>query len=70
MIKNRLQYGVTYEKIAEFKAAVAGLQERNDIKPVLKEIQANALTAQIELMEEEIDEYSISMQQPNIPAKA
>ena len=60
MIENDMQFEVTCKKRAEFKAVLAELKEKKDINPLLKEIQTNALIAQIEMFEEEMEEYKIS----------
>jgi len=60
MIENDIQFEVTYKKEGEFKTALVELKEKKDINPILKEIQTNALIAQIEMFEEEMEEYKIS----------
>jgi len=70
MIKNKMQYQVTSKKLAEFKEALAGLKEKNGVNPLLKEIQVNALIAQIEILAEETEEYELSKEHTGATIKA
>jgi transcriptional regulator with XRE-family HTH domain len=57
MIKNEKQYQVTSKRLKEFSLALEKLTQKEDIDPDLKEIQINALKAQIEIFQDEINEF-------------
>jgi len=59
MIKNGKQFQVTSEKLQEFRNALKIIEVKEDVNPILKEIQIKAITAQIEILEDDIREYSL-----------
>jgi hypothetical protein len=69
MIKNNKQYQITGERLSAFRRAVAVLKEKSDVNPLLKEIQINALIAQAEILEEEMEEYNLSKANTGLTAE-
>lgn len=69
MIRNKTEYSVTEKKLAAFREAIDKLKKKNDISPVLKEIQLAAVMAQAEILAGELEEYEYVRDQGRIVTK-
>lgn len=59
MIKNERQFQVAQRKLGEFRASLARLKDNKEMRPEEIEIRAEFVQGQIDVFEEELEEYEM-----------